>query len=91
MKMKVLRALRTQAPRQVRRRGRAPAMADATMEPEPGPSPEEVFDRVTGPYGAGESHHVVDTADSHGQPNCCTPYAYGSPPACWTKPWQAYE
>ena len=50
MKMKVLRALRTQAPRYLRRR-RALA-TDATTEPEPGPGPEEVFDRVTGPYGA---------------------------------------
>jgi hypothetical protein len=47
--MKTLRALRTQAPRHVRRRD--PAAADATMEPDPGPGPEAVFDRVTGPYG----------------------------------------
>jgi hypothetical protein len=32
---------------------RRPALAtDATTEPEPGPGPEAVFDRVTGPYGA---------------------------------------
>lgn len=49
MRMKTLRALRTQAPRHVRRRD--PAAADATMEPDPGPGPEAVFDRVTGPYG----------------------------------------
>jgi hypothetical protein len=30
-----------------RRRG----AADATREPEPGPAPEAVFDRVTGPLG----------------------------------------
>jgi hypothetical protein len=32
------------APRAVRR------AADATSEPDPGPAPEAVFDRVTGPY-----------------------------------------
>ena len=48
--MKALRALRTHAPRHLRRR-RALA-TDATTEPEPGPGPEAVFDRVTGPYGA---------------------------------------
>jgi hypothetical protein len=50
---RALRALRTQgtqAPRHVRRR--AALAADATTEPEPGPGPEAVFDRVTGPYGA---------------------------------------
>jgi hypothetical protein len=31
------------------RRG-APCAPDATMEPDPGPGPEAVFDRVTGPY-----------------------------------------
>ena len=51
MKAKALRALRTQAPRPGRR-GRAPCTPDATMEPEAGPGPEEVFDRVTGPYGS---------------------------------------
>lgn len=25
-------------------------MTDATIEPDPGPPPEAVFDRVTGPY-----------------------------------------
>ena len=56
MKMKTLRALRTQAPRKVRRR--APGAPDATMEPEPGPGPgpEEVFDRATGPFGPRRAH-----------------------------------
>lgn len=49
MKMRTLRRLRTQAPRHVRRR--ALDRSDATTEPDPGPFPEEVFDRVTGPYG----------------------------------------
>lgn len=31
--------------------GRPRGAADATCEPEPGPAPEAVFDRVTGPLG----------------------------------------
>jgi len=34
-------------------RRRAPLASDATIEPEPGPGPEAVFDRVTGPYAYG--------------------------------------
>jgi len=51
MKMKTLRKLRTQAqaPRTIRRREFD--VSDATMEPDGGPAPEAVFDRVTGPYG----------------------------------------
>lgn len=48
MKMRTLRRLRTQAPRHVRRRDFD--LSDATMEANPGPAPEAVFDRVTGPY-----------------------------------------
>ena len=48
MKMRTLRRLRTQAPRHVRRRDFD--LTDATMEPVPGPPPEAVFDRLTGPY-----------------------------------------
>jgi len=33
------------APRRLRR-----STADATSEPDPGPAPEAVFDRITGPY-----------------------------------------
>ncbi len=51
MRMKTLRALRTQAPRHLRRRRGARHAPDATMEPDPGPGPEAVFDRITGPYG----------------------------------------
>lgn len=54
MKMKALRALRVQAPRRVRRRPHD--LADATVEPDPGPSPEEVFDRATGPFGPRHAH-----------------------------------
>ena len=49
MKMKTLRKLRTMAPRRVRRHDFD--LSDATMEPELGPPPEAVFDRVTGPFG----------------------------------------
>lgn len=45
MKMKALRRLRTLAPRTLRR------TSDATTEPDPGPSPESIFDRATGPCG----------------------------------------
>jgi hypothetical protein len=55
MRMKTLRALRTQAPRHGRR-PRARDAFDATIEPEPGPGPEEVFDRATGPYGLRRGH-----------------------------------
>ena len=49
MTMRTPRQLqRAQARRQARRRGLdAP---DATTEPEPGPPPEAVFDRITGPH-----------------------------------------
>ena len=48
MKMRTLRRIRAMAPRQLRRRDFD--LSDATMEPDPGPPPEAVFDRVTGPY-----------------------------------------
>jgi hypothetical protein len=50
MKMRTLRRLRTQAPRQVRR-ARDFDFTDATTEPQPEAPPEAVFDRLTGPYG----------------------------------------
>jgi len=43
------RDLRTQRGRRGARR-RRPRAIDATTEPEPGPPPEAVFDRITGPY-----------------------------------------
>lgn len=51
MKMRTLRRLRAQAPREVRRRSREFDTSDATTEPHPDPAPEAVFDRLTGPYG----------------------------------------
>jgi hypothetical protein len=49
MKMRTLRKLRTLAPRHANRRFDFD-VTDATMEPDPGPAPEAVFDRVTGPW-----------------------------------------
>lgn len=46
--MRTLRRLRTMAPRTVRRYEFD--VTDATMEPDPGPPPEAVFDRLTGPF-----------------------------------------
>lgn len=54
MKMKTLRRInKTIAPRQLRRRSSYGSFdfTDATIEPEPEPPPEAVFDRLTGPYG----------------------------------------
>lgn len=48
MKMRTLRKLRTLAPRHARRFDFD--VTDATIEPDPGPAPEAVFDRVTGPW-----------------------------------------
>lgn len=52
MKMRTLRRLRTLASRDTRLRNRRFDfdVTDATMEPDPGPAPEAVFDRVTGPW-----------------------------------------
>ena len=47
--MRTLRKLRALAPRRVRRNEFD--LSDATIEPEPGPPPEAVFDRLTGPFG----------------------------------------
>ena len=47
MKMRTLRKLRAMAPRHTRREF---DVTDASMEPDPGPAPEAVFDRLTGPW-----------------------------------------
>jgi len=44
-----LRRMQTAAPRKLSR-GELDT-SDATMEPDPGPPPEAVFDRITGPFG----------------------------------------
>ena len=50
--MRTLRKLKTMAPRHVTRgrRGMEFDTTDATMEADPGPAPEAVFDRLTGPW-----------------------------------------
>jgi hypothetical protein len=47
MKMRTLRRLRALAPRQSQRAIRA---FDVSEEPDPGPAPERIFDRSTGPW-----------------------------------------
>ena len=60
MRMKTLRKLRTQAPKHASRRLRSEFdVSDATMEPDAGPAPEAVFDRITGPYGRRHGYSVV--------------------------------
>jgi hypothetical protein len=49
--MRTLRRLRAQAPLHARRRIPSRLGGDATVEPDPDPAPEAVFDRVTGPFG----------------------------------------
>lgn len=48
MKMRTLRKLKLLPARRVRRYEFD--MSDASIEPEPGPAPEAVFDRLTGPW-----------------------------------------
>ena len=48
MKMKTLRKLRTRAPRVARRRDFD--ISDVATDVDPGPPPEAVFDRSTGPW-----------------------------------------
>ena len=47
--MRTLRKIRTMTPRKVRRFEFD--ITDATMEADPGPAPEAIFDRTTGPFG----------------------------------------
>lgn len=47
--MRTLRKLRTLVPRHARRRNDFD-LSDATTEPDPGPPPEAIFDRMTGPW-----------------------------------------
>ncbi len=61
MKMRTLRRLRTMAPRSVRRRDFD--LSDATMEPDPGPAPEAVFDRLTGPFDRRRSIAIPGAVD----------------------------
>lgn len=61
MKMRTLRKLRTLAPRQVRRYEFD--VTDATMEPDPGPPPEAIFDRLTGPFDRRRAVAMPGAAD----------------------------
>ncbi len=50
--MKTLRRIKKLvAPRIVRRFDLTDVSIDVTVEPDQGPAPEAVFDRITGPYG----------------------------------------
>jgi len=60
MKMRTLRKLRTLAPRHSRRDF---DVTDATTEPDPGPAPEAVFDRVTGPWDRRRSFVMPGATD----------------------------
>jgi len=61
MKMRTMRRLRAMAPRHVRRRDFD--LSDATMEPDPGPAPEAVFDRLTGPFDRRRAVAMPGAAD----------------------------
>ena len=61
MKMRTLRKLRTQAARKVRRFDFD--VTDASLEPDPGPPPEAVFDRVTGPWNQRRAYTMPGAAD----------------------------
>jgi hypothetical protein len=63
MKMRTLRKLRTLAPRQLKRRRFDFDVTDATMEPDPGPAPEAIFDRMTGPFGRHRAVAMPGAAD----------------------------
>src|SRR2546423_10622801 len=43
-----------------------------------------------GPYGAGVCRQISDMESSHGHGSVAGPTAYGSSPAAYTAPWQAY-
>ena len=60
--MRTLRKLRALAPRQVRVR-REFDLTDATIEPDPGPPPEAIFDRMTGPFDRRRSHAMPGAPD----------------------------
>jgi hypothetical protein len=59
--MRTLRKLRTPAPRKMR--GFEFDITDATTEPDPGPPPEAVFDRSTGPFDRRRAIAMPGAAD----------------------------
>ena len=62
MKMRTLRKLKTYAPRRTRWRQEFD-LTDASMEPDPGPPPEAVFDRLTGPFDRRRAIAMPGAAD----------------------------
>jgi hypothetical protein len=62
VKMRTLRRLRTMALRPSRRRFDLD-LSDVTMEPDPGPLPEAVFDRLTGPFDRRRALHMPGVPD----------------------------
>ena len=62
MKMRTLRKLRTLAPRNTSRRFDFD-VTDATMEADPGPAPEVIFDRITGPFDRRRAVSMPGAAD----------------------------
>lgn len=61
MKMRTLRKLKLVAPRRVRRLDFD--ITDASMEADPGPAPEAVFDRLTGPFDRRRAVSLPGAAD----------------------------
>ena len=57
MKMRTLRRLKTLAPRRLR------ITIDISDEPDPGPAPERIFDRSTGPFDRRRSIAMPGAAD----------------------------
>jgi hypothetical protein len=57
MKMRTLRRLKTLAPRRLR------ITTDISDEPDPGPAPEQIFDRSTGPFDRRRAIAMPGAAD----------------------------
>ena len=62
MKMRTLRKLQDARAAQGARRFDFD-VTDATLEPDPGPPPEAVFDRVTGPWDRRRAYSMPGAAD----------------------------
>jgi hypothetical protein len=61
MKMRTLRKMKLHAPRRARRLEFD--FTDASMEADPGPPPEAVFDRLTGPFDRRRAVSLPGAAD----------------------------
>jgi hypothetical protein len=59
MKMRTLRRLRTLAPRRIEKI----RALDVSEEPDPGPAPERIFDRSTGPWNPHRAVAMPGAAD----------------------------